>query len=44
MTTGTNRIEEIFQDARDLQADALVLAKTVEQMERTPEPASGSGC
>ena len=44
MTTGTNRIEEIFQDARDLQADALVLAKTVEQMERTPESASGSGC
>ena len=63
MTTRTNRIEEIFQDARELQADALemlaqgrirnaaekswgatkratdalILARTGEEPERTPE-------
>ena len=69
MTTRTNRIEEIFQDARDLQADALemltlgkvrnaaekawgvtkratdalVLARTGEEPERTPETGHGLG-
>ena len=67
MTTRTNRIEEIFQDARELQADALemldlgkvrnaaektwgatkratdalILARTGEGPERTPETGAG---
>ena len=67
MTTKMNRIEEIFQDARELQADALemlalgkvrnsaekawgatkratdalVLARTGEEPERTPETGAG---
>ena len=67
MTTRTNRIEEIFADARELQADALemlalgkvrnaaekawgatkratdalILAKTGEEPERTPETGAG---
>ena len=67
MTTRTNRIEEIFQDARVLQAaaverleqgdirdaaekawgatkratDALILARTGEEPERTPETGAG---
>ena len=67
MTTRTNRIEEIFQDARELQADALemlaqgrirnaaekawgatkrasdalVLSRTGEEPERTPETGAG---
>jgi hypothetical protein len=31
MTTKTNRIEAIFRDARELQADALVLAREGEE-------------
>ena len=67
MTTGTDRIQAIFQDARELQADALemlaqgrvrnaaekawgatkrasdalVLARTGEEPERTPETGAG---
>ena len=67
MTTSTNRIEEIFQDARELQddalemlaqgrtrnaaekswgatkraTDALILARTGEEPERTPETGAG---
>ena len=67
MTTMTSRIEEIFRDARDLQADALemlaqgrirnaaekalgatkratdalILARTGEEPERTPETGAG---
>ena len=67
MTIRTNRIEEIFQDARELQADALemlaqerirnaaekawgatkratdalILARTGEEPERTPETGAG---
>ena len=36
MTT-TDRIEAIFQDARYLQANTLVPARTGEEPERTPE-------
>ena len=69
MTTRTNRIEDIFQDARELQADALemlalgkvrnaaekawgatkratdalILARTGEEPERTPETGHGLG-
>ena len=67
MTTSTNRIEEIFRDARELQddalemltqgrtrnaaekswgatkraTDALILARTGEEPERTPETGAG---
>ena len=67
MTTGTDRIEAIFQDARELQADvpemlaqgrvhnaaekawgvtkratdALVLSRTGDDLERTPETSAG---
>ena len=69
MTTGTDRIQAIFQDARELQADALemlahgrirnaaekswgatkrasdalILARTGEEPERTPETGHGLG-
>ena len=69
MTTRTNRIQEVFQDARELQADALetlsmgkirnaaekawgatkratdalILARTGEEPERTPETGHGLG-
>ena len=69
MTTSTDRVEAIFQDARDLQADALeilsmgkirnaaekawgatkratdalILARTSEEPERTPETGHGLG-
>ena len=41
MTTETDRIQAIFQDARDLQADALVLARTGEEPERSSESSTG---